>query len=84
MYILNYICSLDMYAYIHTYICICIHTCNELIIVNSQAKISDPLSLSTSLAAKTRRPIIHVPQSNGSSARILQIIVLCNINIMNA
>ena len=61
------------------YICTCIHTCSELTTVNIQAKISDSLSASTSLAAKTRRPIIHVLQSNGSSARILQISALCNI-----
>ena len=74
----KYVCNLKMYA-MHTYTCTYIHTCSELITVNIQAKISDSLSAFTSLAAKIRRPIIHVPQSNGSSARILQISVLCYI-----
>ena len=47
-------------------------TCNELITVNIQAKTSNLLS------AKNRRPKIHVPQSNGRSARMLRSKVLQN------
>ena len=52
------------------YICNYAYTCSVLIIVKIQTKTSD------SLSTKKRRPKIHVPQSNGKSARMLQIRVL--------